>query len=62
MQGGHREPKVATTDPKGGRIVNRRKVDGVRKDNQLDLPLKPYLEVRLTIRQTVLAQFKKIML
>ena len=46
MQGGHREPKVATTNPKGGRIVNRRKVDGVRKDNQLDLPLKPYLEVR----------------
>ena len=46
MQGGHREPKVATTDPKGGRIVNRRKVDGVRKDNQLDLPLKPYLESR----------------
>ena len=42
MQGGHREPKVATTNPKGGRIVNRRKVDGVRKDNQLDLPLKPY--------------------
>ena len=24
---------------KGGRIVNRRKIDGVRKDNQLDLPL-----------------------
>ena len=46
MQGGHREPKVATTNPKGGRIVNRRKVDGVRKDNQLDLPLKPYLESR----------------
>jgi len=46
MQGGHREPKVATNNPKGGRIVNRRKIDGVRKDNQLDLPLKPYLESR----------------
>jgi site-specific DNA-cytosine methylase len=45
-QGGHREPKVATHDPKGGRIVNRRKIDGVRKDDQLELPLLPYLEVR----------------
>ena len=46
MQGGHREPKVATTNPKGGRIVNRRKVDGVRKDNDKNIPLEPYLEVR----------------
>ena len=39
MQGGNREPKVATYDPKGGRIVNRRlNANGVRKDNQLDLP------------------------
>ena len=46
MQGGHRDPKVATTNPKGGRIVNRRKVDGVRKDNDKNIPLEPYLEVR----------------
>ncbi len=29
MQGGHREPKVATTDPKGGRIVNNHLVEGL---------------------------------
>ena len=29
MQGGHREPKVATTDPKGGRIVNTCKAKGL---------------------------------
>ena len=29
---------------KGGRIVNRRKIDGVRKDNQLDLPFTNQLE------------------
>jgi len=59
MQGGHREPKVATTDPKGGRIVNRRKVDGVRKDNQLDLPLKPYLEVREDDKTNCLSTVQK---
>ena len=59
MQGGHREPKVATTDPKGGRIVNRRKVDGVRKDNQLDLPLKPYLEVRADDKTNCLSTVQK---
>ena len=39
MGGGNREPKVATFNPKGGRIVNRR-LDkfGVRKDNQLEIP------------------------
>ena len=59
MQGGHREPKVATTDPKGGRIVNRRKVDGVRKDNQLDLPLKPYLEVRTDDKTNCISTVQK---
>ena len=59
MQGGHREPKVATTDPKGGRIVNRRKVDGVRKDNQLDLPLKPYLEVRADDKTNCISTVQK---
>ena len=59
MQGGHREPKVATTDPKGGRIVNRRKVDGVRKDNQLDLPLKPYLEVRVDDKTNCISTVQK---
>ena len=59
MQGGHREPKVATTNPKGGRIVNRRKVDGVRKDNQLDLPLKPYLEVRADDKTNCISTVQK---
>ena len=59
MQGGHREPKVATTDPKGGRIVNRRKVDGVRRDNQLDLPLKPYLEVRADDKTNCISTVQK---
>ena len=59
MQGGHREPKVATTNPKGGRIVNRRKVDGVRKDNQLDLPLRPYLEVREDDKTNCLSTVQK---
>ena len=59
MQGGHREPKVATTDPKGGRIVNRRKDDGVRKDNQLDLPLKPYLESREDDKSNCLTTVQK---
>jgi DNA-cytosine methyltransferase len=41
MQGGHREPKVAI-----GRIVNRRlDKNGVRKDNQLELPLSTQLEI-----------------
>ena len=47
MQGGNREPKVATYSPKGGRIVNRRlDANGVRKDYQMDLPLEPQVEVR----------------
>jgi len=41
MQGGHREPKVAI-----GRLVNRRlDKNGVRKDNQLELPFTRQLEV-----------------
>ena len=59
MQGGHREPKVATNDPKGGRIVNRRKLDGVRKDNQLDLPLRPYLESREDDKSNCLTTVQK---
>ena len=47
MQGGNREPKVATYSAKGGRIVNRRlNADGVRKDYQMDLPLTPQVEIR----------------
>ena len=47
MQGGNREPKVATYSAKGGRIVNRRlNGDGVRKDYQMDLPLTPQVEIR----------------
>ncbi len=59
MQGGHREHKVATNDPKGGRIVNRRKLDGVRKDNQLDLPLRPYLESREDDKSNCLTTVQK---
>ena len=47
MQGGNREPKVATYSAKGGRIVNRRlDADGVRKDYQMDLPLTPQVDIR----------------
>ena len=47
MQGGNREPKVATYSTKGGRIVNRRlDENGVRKDYQLDLPFTTQVEVR----------------
>ena len=47
MQGGNREPKVATYSPKGGRIVNRRLDErGVRKDYQMNLPLTPQVEIR----------------
>ena len=47
MQGGNREPKVATYSAKGGRIVNRRLDEqGVRKDYQMDLPLTPQVEIR----------------
>jgi len=59
MQGGHREPKVATTDPKGGRIVNRRKLDGVRKDNDKSIPLEPYLEVREDDKTNCLSTVQK---
>ena len=47
MQGGNREPKVATYSAKGGRIVNRRlDENGIRKDNQLELPYTTQVEVR----------------
>ena len=47
MQGGNREPKVATYSTKGGRIVNRRlDENGTRKDKQLDLPFTTQIEVR----------------
>ena len=47
MQGGNREPKVATYSTKGGRIVNRRlDENGVRKDYQLELPYTTQVEVR----------------
>ena len=55
MQGGHREPKVAI-----GRIVNRRlDENGVRKDNQLDLPLRPYLESREDDKSNCLTTVQK---
>jgi len=44
---------------KGGRIVNRRKLDGVRKDNQLDLPLEAYLEGRQDDKSNCLSTVQK---
>ena len=59
MQGGHREPKIATTDPTGGRIVNRRKVNGVRKDNDKSIPLEPYIETRTDGKSNCLSTVQK---
>ena len=60
MQGGNREPKVATYSPKGGRIVNRRlDANGVRKDYQMDLPLKPQVEVRSDDKTNCLTTVQK---
>ena len=57
--GGHREPKIATTDPTGGRIVNRRKVNGVRKDNDKSIPLEPYIETRTDGKSNCLSTVQK---
>ena len=46
-------------DPKGGRIVNRRKVDGVRKDNDKSIPLKPYIEIRNDSKTNCLSTVQK---
>ena len=60
MQGGNREPKVATYSPKGGRIVNRRiDTNGVRKDYQMDLPLEPQVEVRSDDKTNCLTTVQK---
>ena len=60
MQGGNREPKVATCSAKGGRIVNRRiDANGVRKDYQMDLPLEPQVEVRLDDKTNCLTTVQK---
>jgi len=60
MQGGNREPKVATYSPKGGRIVNRRlDANGVRKDYQMDLPLEPQVEVRSDDKTNCLTTVQK---
>jgi len=59
MQGGHREPKIATTEPTGGRIVNRRKVDGVRKDDDKSVPLEPYIEQRQDGKSNCLTTVQK---
>ena len=60
MGGGHREPKVATFNPKGGRIVNRR-LDkfGVRKDNQLEIPFTEKIEVREDDKTNCLTTIQK---
>ena len=55
MQGGHREPKVAI-----GRIVNRRlDENGIRKDDQLDLPFTRQLEVRADEKSNCLTTVQK---
>ena len=55
MQGGHREPKVAM-----GRIVNRRlDENGVRKDNQLEIPFTTKLEVRQDDKSNCLTTVQK---
>ncbi len=60
MQGGNREPKVATYSPKGGRIVNRRlDANGVRKDYQMDLPLESQVEVRSDDKTNCLTTVQK---
>jgi DNA (cytosine-5)-methyltransferase 3A len=60
MQGGNREPKVATYSAKGGRIVNRRlDKNGVRKDYQMDLPLEPQVEVRADDKSNCLTTVQK---
>ena len=60
MGGGNREPKVATFNPKGGRIVNRR-LDkfGVRKDNQLEIPFTEKIEVREDDKTNCLTTIQK---
>ena len=60
MQGGNREPKVATYSTKGGRIVNRRlDENGARKDNQLDLPFTTQIEVRQDDKTNCLTTVQK---
>ena len=55
MQGGHRQPKVAI-----GRIVNRRLDEhGVRKDNQLELPLSKQLEISNSDKSNCLTTISK---
>ena len=55
MQGGHREPKVAI-----GRIVNRRlDENGVRKDDQLELPYTTQIEVRNDDKSNCLTTVQK---
>ena len=55
MQGGHRQPKVAI-----GRIVNRRLDEhGVRKDNQLELPLSKQLEISDSDKSNCLTTISK---
>jgi DNA (cytosine-5)-methyltransferase 3A len=57
MQGGHRQPKVAIGR---SRIVNRRlDENGVRKDNQLELPFTKQLEVSSADKSNCLTTVQK---
>jgi len=62
MQGGHREPKVALTEPAWtAASIRTRWLDekGVRKDDQLELPLVPCLEVKGEKKSNALTTVQK---
>ena len=62
MQGGHREPKVALTEPEwSAASIRNRRLDenGVRKDDQLELPLVPCLEVKGEKKSNALTTVQK---
>ena len=62
MQGGHREPKVALTEPEwNAASIRNRRLDenGVRKDDQLELPLVPCLEVKGEKKSNALTTVQK---
>jgi len=55
MQGGHREPKISM-----GRVINRRlDENGVRKDNQMELPFTTKVEVREDDKSNCLTTVEK---
>ena len=62
MQGGDRDPKVALTEPEwSAASIRNRRLDenGVRKDDQLELPLVPCLEVKGEKKSNALTTVQK---